>query len=249
MDRMHVLSALAAGLGLLLSVAAGPAPGQTSDQKAEAARHLKQLLANFDAWDTNHDGYLDKAELARAFRGPQAAPFDARPATGRGGKAVPRPVGPTATVLLVIPPPAPPVNYALAELLTRTDLRKHSLPDYQLFTLVAKPGQARISRKSFTTWAKKYSRSAGKVLKAEQALQKAEAKVQKAQQGLRLAQAKVQQAKTTRAAQSAQKEVQRRLKDLEKAQAGVQKRLQELNNLVVPSGNLSPELRRVLVLK
>jgi hypothetical protein len=248
MKRLRVVPPTAV-LGLLLSLAAGPARGQTAQQKADLARYQQQLLAWFSAADLNHDGYLDKVELARAFRGPAALPYDAKPkaAPARGT------VQPASLVLMSWPLPPTPLNYPVAELLSwrrggKTAPRPvdiTALPDYQLLSLLGKRdrnGQPRVSRRAFNSWVKKNVRQVAKQLKAQQYVQKAQAKVQQATQKLQAAQAKLQQAKTARSVQSAQKEVQRRLKDLAKAEAALQKRQQALNELTSQVGPLSAAL-------
>ena len=42
--------------------------------------YMAQFRLLFDTWDLNGDGYLNKAELAKAFRGPTAKPYDYKPA-------------------------------------------------------------------------------------------------------------------------------------------------------------------------
>jgi hypothetical protein len=71
----------AGGLALLL-VAAAAADDAEIKPKVEpkdpkgTSLYMGQLRALFDAWDTNKDGYLDKEELAVAFRGAGAKPYD-----------------------------------------------------------------------------------------------------------------------------------------------------------------------------
>ncbi len=75
-------------LGEPQSTSAGGAPKKKDPNYLS---HLKHLEARFRAWDTNKDNVLDKFELAKAFRGAQAKPYD------------------QVTVTVVTPPPAVPI--------------------------------------------------------------------------------------------------------------------------------------------
>ena len=73
--------ALVAGLTLLLAAALMADEAETKPKKGSkdpkgTSLYMGQLRALFDAWDTNKDGYLDKEELAVAFRGAGARPYD-----------------------------------------------------------------------------------------------------------------------------------------------------------------------------
>src|SRR5437763_523876 len=79
-----VLCAAVAALILLAALpplAARPshASAQSADKKKrdqDVKRYVKQLSARFTVWDTDSNGKLDKQELAVAFRGNDARPFD-----------------------------------------------------------------------------------------------------------------------------------------------------------------------------
>lgn len=66
---------------LLASVATAPAQDDSPPPKKPdppgTARYMARFRDIFDTWDRNKDGSLDKQELAVAFRGPGAKPYDA----------------------------------------------------------------------------------------------------------------------------------------------------------------------------
>src|SRR5262249_2909978 len=73
------------GIGAVAVVALLAALASAADNKGGLASkpdppgtgaYMDQLRAWFKLYDTNGDGSLDKAELARAFRGVNAKPFD-----------------------------------------------------------------------------------------------------------------------------------------------------------------------------
>lgn len=60
---------------------ADPINKETKSKKVEkdppgTALYMARLRTLFDSWDLSKDNYLDKVELAKAFRGPDARPFD-----------------------------------------------------------------------------------------------------------------------------------------------------------------------------
>jgi hypothetical protein len=54
----------------------GPAPAQDKPDPPGTSVFLSRYRAWFKLVDANNDGYLDKEELAKAFRGPNAKPYD-----------------------------------------------------------------------------------------------------------------------------------------------------------------------------
>ena len=246
MNRKVLVPLAAAGVAVLLSWAAGPAPGQPAAKKKrdQLNRYVQQMQAKFRAWDLNQDSMLDKAELAKAFRGPNAKPFDADADDGT------KKVDPVATVLVTVPVPTPPVSYAVAEVVASNSPKSApavdytTFPDYQFLVLVAKNGQTQVIRQDFDAWARQYAQNVQQMQYAQSAAQQAQTKVQQAGQAAQEAQTKLQQAKGKATVQRAQKALQKATQKLNQAQASFQQRSQDYTQAAALVNAVPPAIRQ-----
>jgi hypothetical protein len=120
-------------------------------QDAEAAVSktyvVGQLRLLFADWDANEDGFLDKEELARAFRGKDAKPYDHTPSAGKDRTGT-KP--------------------------KKEDYKKY--PDYLFLVQLDENGDKKISRKEWEKWAKGYATDLKNYFQTQERLQKAQAR-------------------------------------------------------------------------
>jgi hypothetical protein len=238
---------------LLSGVAVAPTsaggPGKKGKAPDRTNYYLKQLHARFRDWDANGDKTLDKGELARAFRGKQAKPYDqlARKV------AVPQPAPPTpatppsrprirltSVLLTSLPESAMPVQLAAVQMLTDNPARPMpalppavpaqtvtigptlaAVPDYQLVLLADKNGDGKLSKAEYDGWAKQYAHQLARHDELETDVKQTEARLKKAT--------------TAKARQQAQRDLQRHTQALAQVQAQL--------NLISPAVRQTLKLR------
>jgi hypothetical protein len=174
----------------------------------DVARYTKQLMTRFNVWDTNNDNVLDKAELAKAFRGKSARPYDYQPPDPSDPFASTRETARVILAALLASPRQPQaVTLTAAEILelrtpratSSTKVRPtpnyNALPDYQFLVLAGTRGQSKLTKKEFETWARNYARMVDEQEESRRHVQTAQGKFQKA--------------KTLKARQAAQLEMER----------------------------------------
>jgi hypothetical protein len=176
----HTLAAVS-GCVLILFAAA---PKLAAGGKISASKYQQQLGDRFTSWDLNGDGFLDKEELAKAFRGKDARPYD----EGNNRSQV------MGVALISLPRPSMAVQLALADRLgdakSVSDYSK--LADFQFLIAADTNNDQQVSLSEFKAWVKGYARSLAQRDQAQSALQKARArlsaaKTPKAQQTAQMA--------------------------------------------------------------
>ena len=212
--------------------------GKKADPQYES--YLKQLKNRFQEWDRNNDDILDKAELAKAFRGPNAKPYDDPqpvktiiiPAKVAAPAKVPDKyrVTSTSVMLASLPQGGLPVNLALAELMARNRKAVSTTPaiaaeptiltappanvnayaDVQFLQLLNKVKAGQVTKQGFDNWAKDYAGMLNRLVDNER--------------DVKAAQQSAKNAKSKKALQEAQMNLQRQERELLQAQA-------QLNNI------------------
>jgi hypothetical protein len=151
---------MAACLAAIVSVMPVLADDPPKPDPAGTGPYMSQLRAWFKAADLDNDGYLDKAELAKVFRGANAKPFDFKNGDDAKDKDASRGAEETGT---------------------KPDYSKY--PDYIFLTQLDKDKDDKVSKDEFENWARDYAvqlkhldEQLRKVLAAEQRLARAETK-------------------------------------------------------------------------
>jgi hypothetical protein len=147
-------------------------PRLAAGGKLNTAQYQQQLGDRFTSWDLNGDGFLDKEELAKAFRGKDARPYD----EGNTRYKL------MSVALVSLPRPSMAVQLAVADRLGEakaiTDYSKYA--DFQFLIAADTNNDQQVSLPEFKAWAKGYAKSLAQRDQARTALQKAQAKMSSA---------------------------------------------------------------------
>src|SRR5262249_46784364 len=163
---------------------------------------MGQLRAVFAAWDLDKDGYLDKEELAKAFRGPNAKPYDYKAPSKDDDKDKD------------------------ADKDSKKDAKKpdySAYPDYQFLVQLDVDGDEKISRDEFENWARDYAVQLKKIADTQVLVAQAEAKLlgnlskqERKQVMAELKRQKAALAKLTKAVKSYDKQLQKAMQTTKK---------------------------------
>lgn len=152
----------------LMASMTGPAPAQDKPDPPGTSVFLSRYRAWFKLVDANNDGYLDKEELAKAFRGSDAKPYDYKSNKAKDAdkndadKAKDSESG----------------KGSLSST-TKPDYSKYA--DYVFLTQLDKDNDEKISKDEFESWARSYAVSLKKQLETLQKIEKTEAKLARAE--------------------------------------------------------------------
>jgi Ca2+-binding EF-hand superfamily protein len=128
-------------LALASTVLADAAPSDSTAAKKPTdppgtTKYMDQLRKLFDTWDLNSDNFLDKEELAKAFRGADAKPYDFKKTKDFDKDAAKD-------------------DSTDSKPAKKPDYKKY--PDYSFLVQLDQDNDGQISRDEFMNWARDYA--------------------------------------------------------------------------------------------
>jgi hypothetical protein len=190
-----------AAAGLLAVLVSADAAAAPKKDPPGTSLIMAQLRATFAAWDLDGDGYLDKSELAKAFRGSDAKPYDYKPAPKDGDKKDDETKDDDT-------------SNGKSSSTTKPDYSKY--PDYNFLVALDGDNDQKISKDEFETWARDYAVSLKQQIDTLTRIAAAEQKL-----------AALQNAATKK---EATKEIRAAEADLKKEQAAYKKMTKQVKN-------------------
>jgi hypothetical protein len=178
---------------LLFCLLLGSAPVQGGGTpKSKYQNYLSQLKTRFQTWDLNADTSLDKAELAKGFRGPSAKPYDYLAPGGNtdddplASKAKKGKVRTLAVALVCLPEQGLAINLALAEMTSKPEPAKavgldpsfKQYGDYQFLMLIGK--NDKIAKLDYDNWSMTYAKNLDKLQELQKEIKTSQSKLSKA---------------------------------------------------------------------
>jgi Ca2+-binding EF-hand superfamily protein len=181
MTAMQRLCALALAVGMTsvaLALADDSKPAKEPPDPPGTTVYMDQFRSLFANWDLNSDGFLDKDELAKAFRGPDAKAYDYKKSDSTASD---KDSSKSTSTDSSSKDGSTSSKDGTSSKAAKPDYTMY--PDYNFLIAVDQDGDGQVSRSEFLSWARDYSTTMKQQADQEAKVLALEAKLQSAKQG------------------------------------------------------------------